>query len=389
MYKEHKSSCKKRNIDVLLTELEYNKLLDGVCYLCGLKNNKNHKNGIDRIDSSLRVYSLENSRTCCGHCNFMKNVFSYIDFIEKCNQINEHKCNKQVFDNIPIYNKSICRNEHYTANEIFNMMIGGRYAQYLEWCHEKDKSPDFISSMNIISGNDLKDKDKVIKNIQIELEKERHTHTQINNINDKKMFHCSTLYSYLILGKVDYYVDWYEMNYKKSSLFDKKLYELIDLLPTVNKEDGIELCRKFMYDEKNLRNLQERREGDKKYVKYSNKSVIEEKKEPIEEKKNEIIHPKLELPETNIESIERKVKKIQSVIGYEKKTNLKQWKVAQIQKAILENRENEYKEFCEQNNGEIPDWNIKWATFVLSVKSGEPEKIIRYFIGFIFSYHKR
>ena len=66
------------------------------------------------------------------------------------------------------------------------------------------------------------------------------------------MFHCSTLHSYLIQGKVDYYVDWYLMNYKKSSLFDKKLYDLINLLPTVNKEDGIELCRKFMYDEKRI-----------------------------------------------------------------------------------------------------------------------------------------
>ena len=381
IYKEYKYNCKKRNIDVLLTELEYNKLQDGICYLCGLNNSKNHKNGIDRIDSSIRVYSLENSRTCCGHCNFMKGVFSYNDFIEKCNQIKEHNCNKQIFDSISMYNKSICRNEHYTANEIFNMIIGGRYSQYIEWCHEKEKSPDFISAMNIISENDLKDKDTVIKNIQIELEKERHSHTQINKINDKKMFHCSTLHSYLIQGKVDYYVDWYLMNYKKSSLFDKKLYDLINLLPTVNKEDGIELCRKFMYDEKNLRNLQERRECDKKYVKYSNKTVNEEKKEPIEEKKNEIIHPKLELPETNIESIERKVKKIQSVIGYEKKTKLKQWKVVQIQKAILENKENQYREFCEQNNGEIPDWDIKWATFVLSVKSTkESEKIIRDFI---------
>ena len=64
-----------------------------------------------------------------------------------------------------------------------------------------------------------------------------------------------------------------------------------------------------------------------------------------------------------------------------KEKKLKQWKVAQIQKVILENRENEYKEFCEQNNGEIPDWNIKWATFVLSVKSAkEQEKTIRDFI---------
>jgi len=47
----------------------------------------------------------------------------------------------------------------------------------------------------------------------------------------------------------------------------------------------------------------------------------------------------------------------------------------------MENKENEYKEFCHQNNGEIPDWDIKWTTFILSVKDSlEPEKIIRDFI---------
>ena len=100
---------------------------------------------------------------------------------------------------------------------------------------------------------------------------------------------------------------------------------------------------------------------------------LTEQKEETKEKQQEQKERKEETKEKQQEQKERKEET--------KEKKLKQWKVAQIQKVILENRENEYKEFCEQNNGEIPDWNIKWATFVLSVKSAkEPEKTIRDFI---------
>ena len=61
---------------------------------------------------------------------------------------------------------------------------------------------------------------------------------------------------------------------------------------------------------------------------------------------------------------------------------IKQWKVKQVYTTISENNENIYKEYCEANNdiSKIPDWDTKWATFVLSIKGKsyqQSEEIIR------------
>jgi hypothetical protein len=61
----------------------------------------------------------------------------------------------------------------------------------------------------------------------------------------------------------------------------------------------------------------------------------------------------------------------------------KQWKIKQIYEFIQENRENEYKTYCEQNNTVQPTWNENWITFVLSVKGKpyqESVQIIRKFV---------
>lgn len=61
----------------------------------------------------------------------------------------------------------------------------------------------------------------------------------------------------------------------------------------------------------------------------------------------------------------------------------KQWKTKQIYEFIQENKENEYKTYCEQNNTIQPTWNEIWITFVLSVKGKsytETKPIIRAFV---------
>jgi len=61
----------------------------------------------------------------------------------------------------------------------------------------------------------------------------------------------------------------------------------------------------------------------------------------------------------------------------------KQWKTKQIYEFIQENRENEYKTYCEQNNTVQPTWNEIWIAFVLSVKGKsytETNPIIRAFV---------
>lgn len=383
-YKDYKYMSENRKISFLLTEKEYDTLISGKCYLCGIENLSNHTNGIDRFDSSIRSYTIENSRSCCGHCNVMKGTLSYSEFIMKCIQIKKYNCDRTIFNSIPAYSKLKCRNEVYTSDDVYEMMNNGKYMKYIEWCIEKEKSPEFISAMNIICNSDdfnnIINKENIINNIKKEMEKERNRHTQSELLSDIKNIQCSTLYSYITQGKIEYFKDWYNSNYKKSSLFDEKFQELINILPSLNKDDGVDACKKFMYDEKNRRNTQLRREKNKKVKIYSlrSSSTINNdycKSDVInnEDIKNEIIEN--QMIESNIinnilnDDIVNKVLNIQTN-QIQNTEPLKQWKAKQIYEAISTNNENEYKEYCEQNNdiSLIKTWNEDWITFINYLK---------------------
>ena len=358
---------KEREIEFLLSEKEYTALIQGICYLCGITNLINHTNGIDRIDSRIRCYSIDNSKTCCGHCNTMKGILSYTDFIDKCIQINKQKCNRSIFEDISVYSVSKCRNEFYTADDIYKMMTNGMYINYIEWCKEKNKSSEFISAINHIHHTEST-KEISIEQIRSELEKERSRHEELT---DKKHIQSSTVYSYLTQGKIEYFTDWYKSLYNKTTLFDEQLDLLLTTLPTLTREKGIEACKKFMYDEKNRRISQERRNRGKKVIKYSSDPV------PA---KNEIIYPK-SIDITH--PIAEKVKLIQSQKGYIKVEAIKQWKSKQIFESIQENREHMYKAFCEENNTLDSSWEERWSTFTLSVKNkpfAESEPVIKSFV---------
>jgi hypothetical protein len=90
IFKNYKSTNKegyeqratKKNIEFVLTEKEFNVIKSLDCYLCGKVTNKEHSNGIDRIDSK-NEYNINNVLPCCADCNYMKNNFDIYDFINK------------------------------------------------------------------------------------------------------------------------------------------------------------------------------------------------------------------------------------------------------------------------------------------------------------------
>jgi hypothetical protein len=369
-HKMYMMQSKKRNIEFLLSEIEYNKLIQGVCYLCGIPTSQSHTNGIDRVDSSIRCYSIDNCRTCCGHCNVMKGITSYSDFIKKCIQIHKHACNQSLFEVIPIYDDTYSRNEYYTAENVYEMMTNGKYLKYIEWCQEKDKTPDFISAMNEIRHieNIMTNKANIIILIQSEQEKERKRKVTIDELKDKKSINCRSVYSYLTQGKKDEFMEWYQSTYYKTSLFDTQIDEVIKQLPTLSKEDGIEACRKVMYDEKNRRTIQQRREREKKVEVYSSSLPVQQSMP-----KNEVIVPLI------IDPVIHKVQSIQEQKGYIKVSTPKQWKTKQIYEAIQAGQEHLYKQFCEENNGK--EWLETWPLFIEQTKaSKEPEKVIKAFV---------
>jgi len=83
LYYEAKSSARKRDIEFLLTQKQYETFKDKQCFYCGdtIKGVR-----LDRVDNDLG-YIMENIVPCCKICNYMKMALSYGEFIDHIGKI--------------------------------------------------------------------------------------------------------------------------------------------------------------------------------------------------------------------------------------------------------------------------------------------------------------
>jgi hypothetical protein len=85
-YTEYKNRALKKNLDFALSHDEYLCLITQDCYLCGKNSNSQHLNGIDRLDNN-KGYTLDNVKSCCANCNYMKKNYILDDVLNKCMDI--------------------------------------------------------------------------------------------------------------------------------------------------------------------------------------------------------------------------------------------------------------------------------------------------------------
>ena len=85
-YTEYKNRASKKNLDFALSQDEYLRLITQDCYLCGKNSNSQHLNGIDRIDNN-KGYMMDNVKSCCANCNYMKKNYILEDVFNKCMEI--------------------------------------------------------------------------------------------------------------------------------------------------------------------------------------------------------------------------------------------------------------------------------------------------------------
>jgi hypothetical protein len=77
--------AQKRGLPVEITREQWEQLTRSPCYLCGFQSEKGI--GIDRVDNTVRSYTLLNSRPCCSPCNTMKGEIELEEFIAHCTTI--------------------------------------------------------------------------------------------------------------------------------------------------------------------------------------------------------------------------------------------------------------------------------------------------------------
>ncbi|AGF85359.1 hypothetical protein QJ854_gp423 [Moumouvirus goulette] len=159
-YNGYTTRAKEKNLKFDLSQENFNKIRDeNPCYICGKYSSGNHKNGIDRVDNN-QGYNIENCKSCCGDCNFMKKNISHIKLIMKCSLIaNKHK------DRLPnlqeIWTPS--RFQSVNDNKLSKDEITELQCQRKKERHEKtlsSKTPEAIKEkMEIIKRNRERSKD--------------------------------------------------------------------------------------------------------------------------------------------------------------------------------------------------------------------------------------
>jgi hypothetical protein len=179
------------------------------------------------------------------------------EFTEKKREIQSH-CDRTRFKDIRVTPLKPYRGRSYSVANIYEIMTNGSYHHFIEWCRE-NRTPEFLSAMNEIRHGPLSD--DALLAIREELEHE--PNRKRIPLSEKKTLHASTMYAYLVMGKIEQIREWYTSRYTPSVLYEERLRDLMDLLPTLDPPAGGEACQRMMLEENHRRIAQERRDRER------------------------------------------------------------------------------------------------------------------------------
>lgn len=79
-----------------LTTAQFEGIVAKPCHFCGKQNDPpNHHNGLDRLDSTVRVYTLTSCVSCCGTCNVAKYRYTEEEFLTQVLAVARFWLNKE------------------------------------------------------------------------------------------------------------------------------------------------------------------------------------------------------------------------------------------------------------------------------------------------------
>ena len=103
-----------RKLEFEISQQQWDWITRSPCYLCGYQDA--HGIGLDRVDNTIRKYTFDNCRPCCGSCNNMKNELSFTQVIEHAKLISQ-TWPISPFDTVPVFRNPLKDAEdkgHYT-----------------------------------------------------------------------------------------------------------------------------------------------------------------------------------------------------------------------------------------------------------------------------------
>lgn len=237
---------------------EAERLFGQPCFYCG-----NPSNTIDRIDPT-KGYLLS-SLPCCLVCQTMKGTDTPLEFLDRISLMTidptkkreiQSYCDRNRLEDVRVSPLKPYRGRSYSVAHIYEIMTDGSYHHFIQWCLET-KTPEFLSAMNEIRHGIFSREESLLR-IKDELEYEQNR--KRIPLSEKKTLHASTMYAYLVMGKIEHIREWYTSRYTPSVLYEERLRELMDRLPTLDPPAGREACQQMMLEENHRRLAQERRD---------------------------------------------------------------------------------------------------------------------------------
>jgi hypothetical protein len=126
-----------RELTFQLTQQQWDWLTRSPCYLCGYQDT--HGIGIDRLNNTIRKYSLDNCRPCCGSCNLMKSELSLENLLIQCKKISDIHKTIDEFTSIqtiknPMKQSTIPEEErvHWKAKGLYYSILSNSASSFLE-----------------------------------------------------------------------------------------------------------------------------------------------------------------------------------------------------------------------------------------------------------------
>jgi hypothetical protein len=231
-FSNYQKSANKRNIEFIITEDEFNLIIGNACYLCGLQSSEENKNGIDRFRNNMG-YTLENSKSCCGHCNLLKKDLSFEKIIEIAKTIeSKHEDITQYLCHMDI---KIRNSKVELRIKVENPIIG------------EIEQREYKSLNEIIIPKHVID----IKEIKDILEKKEET----NKTPLLKQWKVKQIYEAITLNNENQYKEFCEQNNDISKIenWEAKWIEFILSVKGLSIKDSEKIIRTFLEDLRRLR----------------------------------------------------------------------------------------------------------------------------------------
>jgi hypothetical protein len=328
IWNHYVKGAKKRGIHFTLSKTLFESLIVKPCFYCDHQK-VGEVNGIDRVDNQ-RGYIEENVVPCCETCNVLKRSQHPQEFIDKMKAIYEYQTKKQPISSELVEKWSTTYRSKITPN--YKTYAKGANTRNIEFKLSELEFSEIIEQPCYLCG--LLDKTGI---------------DRFDNTKGYVLENCKPCCGHCNLMKKD---RTYESILRNVEHIHTKYVKLTGWIST-----------------KSISVRASKTEPRVKMEHPETQSTIPLEYKPI----NKVIVPQEPIPNDIQQLLEKKEEDILP----------KQWKTKQIYEFIQENKENEYRLYCEQHNTVLSTWENDWITFIVSVKAKtmkDAEPIIKAFV---------